>query len=56
MWWATEDETVRLTLEEHARTIAGEVLADSFVAGAGEDTPHSTRSEEFGVTFAFRKA
>ena len=56
VWWTTEDETVRQTLSEHGRTIAGEVLADAFVAGPGEDVPHSTSSEEFGVTFAFRKA
>ena len=56
VWWTTEDETVRQTLSEHGRTIAGEVLADAFVAGAGEDVPHSATSDEFGVTFAFRKA
>jgi isoleucyl-tRNA synthetase len=56
VWWTSEDEAVRQALSEHGQMIAGEVLADAFVAGAGEDAPHSAESEEFGVAFSFRRA
>lgn len=56
VWWTTGDDAIREALTEHGRTIAGEVLADAFVAGVAEDAPHSAESEEFDVVFAFRRA
>ena len=53
--WSASDEAAR-ALEEHSETIAGEVLADAFAAGEVDGEPFTTSSEEFGVSFAFRKA
>ncbi|GHD15326.1 isoleucine--tRNA ligase [Nocardiopsis kunsanensis] len=54
--WSASEETASSTLEEYGETIAGEVLADAFAAGEIDGDLFTTSSEEFGVTFGFRKA
>jgi isoleucyl-tRNA synthetase len=56
VWWTVTDEATELALAEHGQAIAAEVLADSFVAGEPGRELHTASSEEFGVTFGFRKA
>jgi len=53
--WSASGETAT-TLEEHGEAIAGEVLANAFAAGEVDGDLFTTSSEEFGVTFGFRKA
>ncbi|MGZ4617660.1 MAG: DUF5915 domain-containing protein, partial [Frankiaceae bacterium] len=55
-WWRAEDDQMAAALREHADTIAGEVLAVSFVEG---DPPVNLRAHhdgELGLTFWLRVA
>ncbi|GAA3743208.1 isoleucine--tRNA ligase [Salinactinospora qingdaonensis] len=56
LWWSASDATAAQAVNEHATTIAGEVLAHSLTEGAPEGEAHSVTSQDFGVTFWLRKA
>jgi isoleucyl-tRNA synthetase len=56
VWWSATDPSTERALVEHSETIAGEVLADAFVAGEVGGDLHTASSEEFGVEFGFRRA
>ncbi|WP_028647767.1 isoleucine--tRNA ligase [Nocardiopsis sp. CNT312] len=56
VWWSATDEAVGRALAEHGEAIAGEVLADAFVAGEPGGDAYTVDSEEFGVSFGFRRA
>jgi isoleucyl-tRNA synthetase len=56
VWWTATDGATELALAEHGQAIAAEVLADVFVAGEPGRELHTASSEEFGVTFGFRRA
>ncbi|MFC3998630.1 isoleucine--tRNA ligase [Nocardiopsis sediminis] len=55
LWWTATDPVSAQALTEHARSIAGEVLAEGFTEGRPEGEAYSVTSEEFGVTVWLRK-
>ena len=56
LWWAATSDELAQSLHEHGDLIAGEVLATTYLQGAGPDGTPSQVSPELGLTYWLRRA
>ena len=56
LWWAATSDELAQALREHGDLIADEVLATTYLQGAGPDGTPSQVSPELGLTYWLRRA